>query len=157
MMNWKTFFKEFVVGSPYDLKKLFPDYFNLLIIRAGSVFLLFLLLFTSYSNDWNFTFNYFDCPDDVDGCLIPQNTKIGVGSDGVILSPYGDVMLVGGECYGNCPNGLARNFARNMLFTLLFILCLNHLSFIGRTGKYYPKPDPTQLKKWKKSLEVKNE
>ena len=129
-MNWKKFKEDYVFGSPLDLKKLFPNYFNKWVLRSGSILMFCLLLLTSASTGGKLSGEYFICSESSQGCYL----------DHQFISP--------GDCYGDCPNALVSNFSSNMIFLLLLTLLFNAFVYFLRTNRLIPVSDPVELKKW---------
>lgn len=123
--------------SPLDLNKLFPDYFNKNIFRGVIILMICLFVFTIYSNDWEYKFNYSYCPaDSFSGCLLELES-----GDFITLAPD--------SYYGKLPNIHAQKFNSRSYSLIFFGFIINHLLYYFKTGNFKPKIDKKNVKKVK--------
>jgi len=116
------------MNNPFDLKKIFPDYFFMSVFRLGIVLVILLVLYTGHSNDWRNDFKAYDCPasDLYNGCFIQS------------FDEYNGVFVPAGSYVGEKPNEDYFLFNQRLWIIIFGTFLINHLMFIFKNKKIYP-------------------
>lgn len=117
-----------------DLSKKFPGYFNKWLLRSAFIIVAILGVYVLWSNNWNLSPAYVECPIGQYICNNPFYAATGPAcktNSGLCTTAH----LMGGETIGNKPTTLMRVFTRLSMGIITIAFILNHLLYLLR-GDY---------------------
>lgn len=144
-INWDKYFNRNKPKqkSPLDINELFPGYFNKNVFRGVIIVLFLLATFTMYSNDWQISFNYVECPVDVlTGCDFLTYSNSSLSLENIHLKP--------GEILGSKPNNDFYAFPSRSKALVFLGFVFNHLYYFFRSKSF---KIPFNKLKWYRIME----
>jgi len=137
--------------SPLDLNQLLPNYFNKKLFRSVVVIIIFLFLFTAWSNGWKNEFPYIECPIEAfDPCVIDRSM---ITNSEHIPEAWDGIVLTQGEFIGEKPNEHYFLFQTRVWLIIFITFLLNHFNYWLRTGSFKPRINKKNWEKLKKLSE----